>query len=462
MGATDSRLPAETGEIAPILKRRKLSHHERLSSTQPSLSSPPDYYYYINPPQPTPPQPNPHPNPQTVSTISSFQLTTFRPIQNHKNHIPHSLTRAGHPLLFSKWPYPHTIDPQRRTSIYLSIPIHTQREPTRLLHKLSALVFVIVRYPPITALGSGPSHLARHSDSTPPLNPHTTTTTRDRDQVMPGWSRQRSDSKLAAWAKSQDIATVERELERTEKDIRRAGSVSLNPEYVLKRQQERARARDATGRLSSIGLRLDLGPFLFDPHPKPPPPEPEPVPSPKPKQTGSEQREIVHLRAELAKLTAREAELQAALACSERKRDEERLAHERDRKTMLSTIRKLKGEVEDGWSRMIRLKEKYERPNFPQLESGRSAASKIYQTDESFEAVYRPSCPRRVSLEDPADHHHHHHHHHHPQHQAGPSKIARRPASATNHPAGAGRPKTTSILKNPLEGPPRTRRTSFS
>ncbi|WAQ89219.1 hypothetical protein PtA15_10A643 [Puccinia triticina] len=159
---------------------------------------------------------------------------------------------------------------------------------------------------------------------------------------MPGWSRQRSDSKLAAWAKSQDIATVERELERTEKDIRRAGSVSLNPEY-----------------------------------------------------TGSEQREIVHLRAELAKLTAREAELQAALACSERKRDEERLAHERDRKTMLSTIRKLKGEVEDGWSRMIRLKEKYERPNFPQLESGRSAASKIYQTDESFEAVYRPSCPRR-------------------------------------------------------------------
>ncbi|PLW07178.1 hypothetical protein PCANC_02255 [Puccinia coronata f. sp. avenae] len=283
---------------------------------------------------------------------------------------------------------------------------------------------------------------------------------------MPGWSRQRSESKLAAWAKSQDIATVERELERTEKDIRRAGSVSLNPEYVLKRQQERARARDATGRLSTIGLRLDLGPFMFD---QPPPPPPTPVSSSKvPIQTNNDQREILHLRNELSKLKTREGELEKALLISERKRDEERKSHERERKIMISTIRKLKGEVEDGWSRMIRLREKYEGPVFP-VESGRNSSRKIYQTDESFETIYRPSS-RRVSLEDSPD-------------RCSPSNLSRRPSSshlnrpgqsALNHPhladsignpsALGPRPRTASILKNPLgEGSAsRTRRTSFS
>ncbi|KAA1100101.1 hypothetical protein PGT21_029516 [Puccinia graminis f. sp. tritici] len=308
---------------------------------------------------------------------------------------------------------------------------------------------------------------------------------RIRDQAMPGWSRQRSDSKLAAWAKSQDIATVERELERTEKDIRRVGSVSLNPEYVFKRQQERARARDATTRLSTLGLRLDLGPFMFD-HPPPPPPT-TPVPSsraPSIKQNANDQRELLHLRNELSKLKARENELVNALASSERKRDEERKAHERERKIMLSSIRKLKIEVEEGWSRMIRLKEKYEGPSFPQLESGRSSASKIYQTDESFESVYRPSS-RRVSLEPPSDHHQHHHQHHHHCPAGASTNLGRRPSSAhLNHPGHpttinghpgnepallrkpssiAPRPRSASILKNPLDGPSsRTRRTSFS
>jgi len=288
-----------------------------------------------------------------------------------------------------------------------------------------------------------------------------------RDNIMPGWSRQRSESKLAAWAKSQDIATVERELERTEKDIRRAGSLSLNPEYVMKRQQERARARDATGRLSTIGLRLDLGPFLFD---QPPPPPPTPVSTSKlPIKSNDEQREILHLRNELSKLKTREGELEKALLISERKRDEERKAHERERKIMVSSIRKLKAEVEDGWIRMIRLREKYEGPVFP-TESGRNAARQIYQTDESYETVYRPSSSRRVSMEASPDRH-------------SPCNLSRRPSStqlnsrpvqpAPSHahlndsirkPATlAPRPRTASILKNPLvDSSTRARRTSFS
>ncbi|KAI9610484.1 hypothetical protein H4Q26_006624 [Puccinia striiformis f. sp. tritici PST-130] len=262
---------------------------------------------------------------------------------------------------------------------------------------------------------------------------------------MPGWSRQRADSKLAAWAKSQDLATVERELERTEKDIRRSGSVSLNPEYVLKRQQERARARDATGRLSSIGLRLELGPFMFD--------HPPPLPSSTPskgvagsiKSQNIDQREIIHLRNELSKLKTRERDLEAALITSERKRDEN-------------------AEVEEGWSRLIRLREKYEGPSFP-TESGRTNSSRqIYQTDESFERVYRattanqPKHNRRVSIEESPDKLHKQPssssvHLQQPSHSSSLPPLKKLESSAiNNHPSSSSRPRTASILKNPLAG----------
>ncbi|KAI7945138.1 hypothetical protein MJO28_010833 [Puccinia striiformis f. sp. tritici] len=299
------------------------------------------------------------------------------------------------------------------------------------------------------------------------------------DDTMPGWSRQRADSKLAAWAKSQDLATVERELERTEKDIRRSGSVSLNPEYVLKRQQERARARDATGRLSSIGLRLELGPFMFD--------HPPPLPSSTPskgvagsiKSQNIDQREIIHLRNELSKLKTRERDLEAALITSERKRDEERKAHERERKLLVHTVRKFKAEVEEGWSRLIRLREKYEGPSFP-TESGRTNSSRqIYQTDESFERVYRattanqPKHNRRVSIEESPDKLHKQPssssvHLQQPSHSSSLPPLKKLESSAiNNHPSSSSRPRTASILKNPLAGGAsvinnRTRRTSFS
>lgn len=285
---------------------------------------------------------------------------------------------------------------------------------------------------------------------------------------MPGWSRQRADSKLSAWAKSQDLATVERELERVEKDLRRAGSVSLSPDYIRKRQQERARAQDATSRLSSIGLRLDLGPFLFD---HPPPPSSQPSNSIT--KSNEQEREILRLKDELEKSRAREADLEYALVISERKRDEERKSHDRERRWMISMIRKLKLELDQNWDLLMRFKDKYEAPTAAIESTQTPSFRKIYETDESFERTYRPSSSsRRVSSEESSRHRASllpnltprsssaNHNLTRPS-SSHPIDPIRNPVAHPHHP----RPNTASILKNPRDGPlpsDRHRRTSFS
>ncbi|CAH7672658.1 expressed protein, partial [Phakopsora pachyrhizi] len=217
--------------------------------------------------------------------------------------------------------------------------------------------------------------------------------------MSPAWSREKSDRKLSLWAKKQDFATVEKELANTAKDLRRNGSVSLDPDYIVKRQAERERARDAAHRLSSIGLRIQLDPLVVQ---QPPPPSPPSLPPPKPSRSVKKVPPITNednvlmrsLHAEVERLRARGHELESALTESETRREEERKIHEREKKLMLTTIKKLKAEVDEGWNRIIRLRECYGGIDLSHATTKNPGI--IYEEEEGFERVHRP--PSRVSF----------------------------------------------------------------
>lgn len=213
---------------------------------------------------------------------------------------------------------------------------------------------------------------------------------------MAGWSRSRSQSKLFAWAQAQDMMTVESEIDRSRKELQtlnRKPSLSNDPRYVARRQAERVHAQDAQSRLASLGLVAPAIHKSIISRPKSSS-SVKPMTKSSPSTPSPEQREIVQLRDELAKLKHDHAQLQDRMSASVRKAEAEQQKHETEKKFMITMIKKLKMEVEEGWNRLIRLKESYEGRGIPQAIQG----YQTYSREEIYEHIPRPST--RVSFSD--------------------------------------------------------------
>ncbi|EGG10940.1 uncharacterized protein MELLADRAFT_102742 [Melampsora larici-populina 98AG31] len=215
---------------------------------------------------------------------------------------------------------------------------------------------------------------------------------------MAGWSRSRSQSKLFAWAQAQDMMTVESEIDRSRKEIQtlnRKPSLSNDPHYVARRQAERVHAQDAQKRLASLGLVTPAIHNSFISRPK----SSSAVKSmskSSPSTPSPEQREIVQLRDELARLKHDHAQLQDRMSSSVRKAEAEQKKHDTEKKFMITMIKKLKMEVEEGWDRLIRLKESYEAHGAPQAIQGYQTPSRVDLYEHMN--ISRPST--RVSFSD--------------------------------------------------------------
>ncbi|KAH9812059.1 hypothetical protein DFH28DRAFT_899841 [Melampsora americana] len=211
---------------------------------------------------------------------------------------------------------------------------------------------------------------------------------------MAGWSRSRSQSNIFAWAQAQDIMTVESEINRSRKEIQalsRKPSLSHDPHYLTRRQAERFHAQDAQNRLASLGL---LAPTLHKSIISRPKSSSavNPLPKSSPSTPSPEQREIAQLRDELSQLKRDHAQLQDRMSASVRKAELEQKKHDTEKQLMITMIKRLKLEVEEGWNRLIRLKQTYEGYGAPPPIQGYPT----YSTENNH--IQRPSM--RVSFSD--------------------------------------------------------------
>lgn len=191
---------------------------------------------------------------------------------------------------------------------------------------------------------------------------------------MSGWSRSRSQSRLSSWGQAQDLMTLSNELDQRRKELRleRKPSRSLDPHYIAQRQAQRARSREAQARLSTMGI---LTPSLL-PNPNPNPntqtqTQPTPSSNPTPIRSSStphaldpklqaQAHEILQLRTQLNQLRSERDELKDRLKASNQKSSSDLQSFEIERRLMIQLIKNLKAEVEEGWNRVIRLRETYQ------------------------------------------------------------------------------------------------------
>ncbi|MBW0503676.1 hypothetical protein O181_043391 [Austropuccinia psidii MF-1] len=226
---------------------------------------------------------------------------------------------------------------------------------------------------------------------------------------MPGWSRQEANRKLADWAKSQDLATVNREIDKTHQDLRKFNNKSLDYHYISKRQQERSRALDASNRLSSLGIHLNLEPSInqiFSNHQSNLLKSNSNLQSNQSNQSDhlnhsnhhhqqhQQQLEIINLKNQLILSKNYQDDLKSNLENLKFQRDQERKSFDRERKLLLITIKKLQSEVDEGWNRIIKLRNLYEKSN--QI-SENSQYHPIYESDQSLEFTYRPKSSSNLS-----------------------------------------------------------------
>lgn len=193
---------------------------------------------------------------------------------------------------------------------------------------------------------------------------------------MSGWSRSRSQSRLSSWGQAQDLMTLSNELDQRRKELRleRKPSRSLDPHYIAQRQAQRARSREAQARLSTMGI---LTPSLLpNPNPNPNPntqtqTQPTPSSNPTPIRSSStphaldpklqaQAHEILQLRTQLNQLRSERDELKDRLKASNQKSSSDLQSFEIERRLMIQLIKNLKAEVEEGWNRVIRLRETYQ------------------------------------------------------------------------------------------------------
>lgn len=184
-----------------------------------------------------------------------------------------------------------------------------------------------------------------------------------------GWSRSRQDERVRKLSQTNDVAVAIKELDRSRKDLAaltRPGTV--DPAYLRKRELERTRAEQAAYRLGEVGVAVQLPDFAFRPPIPPPPPPPEyipvPVPvvevPPPPQGPSHQDVEIAALKSQVSRLSTRNHKLEIAVQAYRERRDEEKAQWEEERLKMARLVVRLKEEVEEGWSRVMRMRSDYE------------------------------------------------------------------------------------------------------